>query len=84
MASLETGIRMHLEGVSELPAEEQDHHLARTAPWYVQTELAMIAWLARLSGGSKRVLRFAVESRLPRLPVPEQSLRQAVLAPNGR
>ena len=80
VASLETGIRMHLEGVSELPAEEQDHLLARRAPWYVWAKLAMLTWLARLRG-SKRAIRFTVESHLPRLPVPEQPSRQAGLAP---
>lgn len=84
VASLEASIQMHLEGVSELPAEEQGRLLARPAPWYVRAKLAMIMWLAPFRGDSDRAFRFTVESHLPRLPLPEQPSRQAGLAPDGR
>ena len=84
VASLETCIQMHLEGVSELPPDEQNRLLVRRAPWYVWAKLAVMTWLARLRGDTERVLRFAVESHLPRLPFPEQPSRQAGLAPDGR
>ena len=85
MSSLETCIRMHLEGVSELPPDQQDHLLARRAPWYVWAKLAMITWLAHLRGDAERALRFSVESYLPpSSSASEQPPRQAGLAPDGR
>ena len=83
-ASLETCIQMHLEGVSELPPDEQGRLLARQSPWYVRARLSLIMWLARLRGNAERARRFTVEYHLPRHPLGEQTVRQAGLAPDSR
>lgn len=83
-ASLETCIQMHLEGVAELPPDEQGYLLSRRSPWHVWAKLALITWLARLRGNAECVRRFTVKSHLPRHPLSEQTSRQAGLAPDSR
>lgn len=73
-ASLKTCIQMHVEGVSELPHDEQSHLLARRSPWYVWARLSLVMWLARLRGNAKRARWFTVESHLPRRPLGETNV----------
>ena len=66
--SLATGIELHLEGVEELPAEEQRRFLTRRSPWHVRAKLAFTTWLSRLPRNPRRSLQFTLRSRVPLHP----------------
>ena len=61
-ASLAACIELYVEGVEELPADEQRRLLARRSPWYVRAKLT---WLTRRRGGDARPLRFTLRSHIP-------------------
>ena len=53
-ASLAICIRMYLERVAKLPAEEQRRFLTRKSPWHLRARLAFVAWLSRFRGDGGR------------------------------
>ena len=62
---LEDCIRMYLESLAEMTADEQRKFLNRRAPWHVRAKLSVMAWLSGLQGGAQRFSRFALEPEVP-------------------
>ena len=63
--SLATAVDMHLEALSEYPADERGRFLARRTPWPVRLRLAAEAWLGAVRGGEKAARRFALTPAMP-------------------
>ena len=63
--SLAVCIEIYLEGVFELPAEEQHGFLIRRSPWHLRFKLAIMTWLSGLRGEAGRSRHFKLQSHGP-------------------
>lgn len=64
-ASLQTCIELYLEGVAELPANEQRRFLRRRAPWHVRAKLAFLARFHRPHPQHVSLQDFFLQSHIP-------------------
>ena len=64
-ASLKVCIELYLEGVTELPSEQQRRFLTRRSPWYVGVKMALLAALCFARGEGRRPHRFVLQSQVP-------------------
>lgn len=66
--SLAVCIELYLKRVTELPAQEQCHFLARKSPWHLRAKLAFTTWLSRIQGAAGRFQGFSFHHRLTAIP----------------
>ena len=63
-ASLQVCIELYLEGVAELPSEQQRRFLTRRSPWYVRVKMALLAALCFAHRKERRPRRFVLQSQV--------------------
>ena len=59
-ASLLACVELYLEGVTELPPDQQRQFLTRRSPWYVRLKMALLAALHFAHRGESRPRRFVL------------------------
>ena len=64
-ASLKVCIELYLEGLTELPSEQQRRFLTRRSPWYVGLKMALLAALCFAHKEGSRPRRFVLHLREP-------------------
>ena len=63
-ASLLTCIELYLEGITEVPPDQQRQFLTRRSPWYVRLEMALLAALRFAHREASRSRRFVLRSQV--------------------
>ena len=64
-ASLTTCIELYLEGIQDVPTDEQRRFLTRRAPWHVRAKMAVLTWWEGLRSHDNRFRGFVLESPAP-------------------
>ena len=63
-ASLQVCIELYLEGIVELPSEQQRRFLTRRSPRHVRVKMALLAALCFAHGKESRPRRFVLQSHV--------------------
>lgn len=59
-ASLLACVELYLEGIVELPLDQQRRFLTRRSPWYLRVKMALLAAIRLAHRGESRPLRFVL------------------------
>lgn len=63
-ASLQVCLELYLEGITELPPDQQRRFLTRRSPWYVRFKMTLLATFRFAHREERRPRRFVLQSQV--------------------